>query len=92
MSSRACRYGWCCVAEKLPIDNIGESSLQAAQRFPMALTCGAFAAVIGAARCVSADLGDGHGVQHAVQLPITGPGEAVAHDVPGGRLERTVPV
>ena len=74
--------------EKLPIDDVREPPLQAAQCFPVTLSGSAFPLVVRAAGCVSTDLGNGHGVQGAVQLPVSGAGKTVADDVAGGRLDR----
>ena len=76
------------VAEQLAVDDVGQPSFQAAQGFFVALPAGSFALVVGPAGSVVADLGDGHGVQAAVELPVSGAGEPVADDVAGGDLDR----
>jgi len=48
----------------------------------------AFAQIVVPAGAVVPDLGQGHGVQAAVELAVPGPGESVAHDVAGGDLDR----
>ena len=88
VSSLACRQLWRRVTEKLPIHDVREPPFQAAQRFPVTLSGGAFPLVVSAAGCVSADLGDGHGVQDALQLPVSGAGKTVPDDVAGGRLDQ----
>lgn len=87
MSSRA-RLQLCLrVMEKLPVNDVRESSLQAAQRFPVTLSGGSLPPIVCAARCFSTDLGDGHGVQNAIQLPVSGPREPVTDNVTGGRFD-----
>jgi hypothetical protein len=65
-------------------DNVGESSFEAAQSFSVALSVGAFSAVVGPPRGITGDLDDSHGVQAAVELAVTGTGEAMAGDIARG--------
>jgi hypothetical protein len=59
------------VADELSVDDVGEASFEAAQRFSVALASGAFSSVVGPSRGITGDLGDGHGVQTAVELSVT---------------------
>jgi hypothetical protein len=47
-----------------------------------------FLLVVRPSGCVAGDLGDRHSVQTAVELAVSGPGQAVASDLPGGGLDR----
>ena len=87
MSSRARPVLLVGVADQAPVDHVGQPPLKAAQGFFVALPVGSFAHVVGAARAVALELGDGHGVQAAVELAVPGAGESVAHDVSGGHLD-----
>jgi hypothetical protein len=86
VSSRVRRHP--SIAQDLRVDHVGEASFRAAQRFPVALAGLAFALVVGPARGVTLDLGDGHDVQGVVELPVPGAGGVVAHDIAGGDLQR----
>ena len=92
MSSRACCGLAGSVANQLAVDEVGQPPLQAAQRFLVAFAAGAFALVVVTTWSFVADLGDGHGVEAAVELPVSGSGEPVADDVTGRGLDSAVPV
>jgi hypothetical protein len=67
VSSRACPKSGC-VADELSVDDVGEASFEAAQRFSVALSGSAFSSVVGPPRGLTGDLSDGHRVQAAVVL------------------------
>jgi len=54
----------------------------------VALAGGSFASVVGPSWGVAGDLGDSHGVQAAVELTVSGPGETMADHVTGGCRDR----
>ena len=49
-----------CVAEQLSVDEVGEAPFQAPHSFVVTLALGSFPQVVGPARGVLANLGDGH--------------------------------
>ena len=83
MPSRARTFGRLCVADELAEHDVGQSSLQTAQRFHRGLAGGELAPVVGAAFGVVADLDDGGDVQHVVHPPVPGPRQPVAVLVTG---------
>jgi hypothetical protein len=60
------------VVDPGPVDDIGQAALQTAHRLFMALPGCPFAPVVGPARAVVPDLGQGHGVQRVVELAVAG--------------------
>jgi hypothetical protein len=50
-----------------------------------------FPQIVGLSWSVSSDLSDDHDVQAVVQLPVSGTGEAVSHNVVGGHFDRGGP-
>jgi hypothetical protein len=72
----------------LSVDDVGEASFEAAQRFSVTLSGGSLSSVVVPPRGIAGDLGDGHGVQAAVELTIAGAGEAMASDIAGGGCDR----
>jgi hypothetical protein len=72
----------------LPVDEVGESTFEAAQRFFRGLALQAFAFVVATAGRVGlADLGHGHHVQRVVQAPVAGSGESVPDLLAGGGID-----
>ena len=69
-------------------DDVREPSFQAAQRFLVTLSIGSFPLVISAAGRVPSYLGDGHGVQTVVQLPVPSTREPMSNDIARGHLYR----
>jgi hypothetical protein len=61
------------VGEQLPVDGVGDPSLQAAHRFGAGLAGGQLAPVVGPAFGVEADLSRGGDVDHVVHPPVRGP-------------------
>jgi hypothetical protein len=88
VSRRACPYSCCRIAQELVVDGVGEASFEAAQCFSVALAGGSFSSVVRSSGCVAGDLGDRHGVQTVVELAVSGAGQAVVSDIPGGGLDR----
>lgn len=86
MSSRARRQALG-VTSHLPVDDVRQSSFEAAHGFHRCLTGSQLAAVVAAAFGVVAQLNDGHDVQDAVDPAVAGPGQSVALVVAGGRIE-----
>lgn len=76
------------VVDHLPVDHVGQAAFEAAHGFHRGLAGGEFAPVVAAAFGVMAELDDGHDVQHPVDAPVPGPGQAVTFLVAGGRLDR----
>lgn len=70
------------------VDDVGQASFEASQRFFVILPGRAFGLLVGLARGISADLGDGDDVQGVVQLSVAGPGQPMAHQVAGGNFNR----
>ena len=91
MSSRACLEPVCVVAE-LSVDGVGEPPFEASHRFLVALAVGSLPQVIGSARGVLADLGEGHDVQAEVELTIACTREPMADNVSGRDVDGAVPV
>ena len=87
MSSRARPVGFC-VVDHLLVDDIGQSSFQAAHGFHRGLAGGELAPVVATAFGVVAQLDDGHDVQDPVDAPVPGAGEPVTLLVAGGGVER----
>ena len=89
------------VSDEALVDGVADASLEGAQRFFAGLPLGLLAEVVGAARGVVADLGDGGHVHGVVQLSVAArvqpvslgrsrrgfdrSGPVVAGEVPGGR-------
>jgi hypothetical protein len=69
------------VVEQLAINNIGEPSLEAAERFFLGVAFGPLAEIIRAAGGVPARLAGRHDMQRIVELPITSPREPMADDI-----------
>src|SRR3954465_13748844 len=65
------------IFDELSVDDVGESSLEAAQCLQGCLAGGELAAVVGAAVGVVTQLHDGGDVQHVVQPAVPGAGEPV---------------
>src|SRR4051812_43304481 len=76
------------VTDELSVDGVGEASFEAAQGFSVALAGCSLSSVVGPSWSVSADLGDGHGVQAAVELAVASTGEPMAGHVTGGGCDR----
>ena len=89
MSSRAC-LSFGCVEPS--IYQVGEAPFQTPHGFVVAFAFGSFPQVVGPARGVLADLGDGHDVQAAVELAIAGARKSVADHLAGGPSIGAVPV
>ena len=65
------------------VDDIGESSLEAAHGFAVGLSFSTFASVVGAAFGVGADLGECDGEEGAVELPVAAGVVAMPDGAPG---------
>jgi hypothetical protein len=75
----------------LPVDDVGESTFEAAQRLFRGLALQAFALVVATAgRVRLADLRHGHHVQRVVESPVAGPGESVPDLLAGGGVRGAV--
>ena len=70
MSSRARYSVRCASATRRAVHGVGDATLQRAQRFLLRLALVDLALVVGAARGVVTDLGDGDDVQRVVQLAV----------------------
>jgi hypothetical protein len=60
------------IREELPVDRVGDPSLEAAHGFHAGLAGGELASVVGAAWGVEPDLGGRGDVQHVAHLPVPG--------------------
>jgi hypothetical protein len=72
----------------LSVDHIGESPFQAAHGFHRNLARGELAPEVCAAFGVMAQLDDGHDMQHPIDAPVPGPGQAMALLVARGGVQR----
>src|ERR1051326_8726626 len=77
-----------CVADHLPVDDVGQAAFEGAHGFHRGLALGEPAPVAGAAFGVVAELDDGHDVQDPVDAPVAAPRQAVALLVAGGGIQR----
>jgi hypothetical protein len=76
-----------CVADELSVHDVGQAPFQTPQGFVVTFALRSLPQVVGPARGVLADLGDGHDVQAAVELTIAGARKPVAYHVAGGHLD-----
>jgi hypothetical protein len=75
------------VGDELAVDDVGKPSFECPDGFHGGLAGGEFAAVVGTAVGVVAQLHDGHDVQHPVDAPVACPGEAVPLLLSGGGVQ-----
>ena len=91
MFTQARRHDTRGVVDELPVDDVGQSAFQTAQRFLVALAGRPFASVVGACSGVAGELSDRHDVQGVVELTVSGAREPMSHNVTGGDLDRGEP-
>jgi hypothetical protein len=77
---------------ELAPDGVADATLQSAQRLLLRLPLGDLALVVGATRCVVADLGDRGQVEGVVQLAVTSRVEPMAFAGTAGRFDGAVPL
>jgi hypothetical protein len=80
------------ISHYLPEHHVGQAAFERAHGFHRGFPGGDFSVVIGAAFGGVAELDHGHDVQHAVDLPVPGAGQAVPDVVAGGGIDRRGPV
>jgi hypothetical protein len=88
VSSRA-RFQPVCVVAELSVDDVGQPPFEASHRFLVALAVGSLPQVIGSARGVLPDLGEGHDVEAEVELTITCTRKPMADGISGGHINRS---
>ena len=76
------------VVDELPVDGVGQSSFQAAQRAFLTFACGEFLGVVGTPAGVVTLVAQRDDVQGVVELAVAGPGQPVSFDLAGGHLDR----
>jgi hypothetical protein len=86
--TRACCLFPFLVVDDLPVDDVGQPASQAAHGFHRGLPGGFALVVVGAAFGGVAQLHDRPDVQHPVDPPVPGPGQAVAGLFSGGGVDR----
>src|SRR4029453_7182237 len=80
------------VEEQCSIDDVGESTLEGAERLGLGVASGAAAVKKGAGVRVVVGLGDGDAVDRGVELPVAGPAEPVPNTVARPDRQRRGPV